>query len=77
MDLLTDDDPQRMPVTTAYSGSSTEHIPGRAWAVLITGHGGRAASITGLPSLAWASTVSRTASPTRSATEEGSWPKQE
>lgn len=33
-------------MTTAYSESSTERIPGRAWTVRIIGHGGRAASVT-------------------------------
>ncbi|MET7490470.1 hypothetical protein [Streptomyces sp. NPDC005538] len=33
-------------MTTANSESSTERIPGRAWTVRITGHGGRAASVT-------------------------------
>jgi hypothetical protein len=33
-------------VTTAYSESSTERTPGRAWTVRILGHGSRAASVT-------------------------------
>lgn len=33
-------------MTTAYSESSTERTPGRAWTVRIIGHGGRAASVT-------------------------------
>ena len=32
-------------MTTAYSESSTERIPGRAWTVRITGHGARAAQV--------------------------------
>ncbi|WP_372412243.1 hypothetical protein [Streptomyces luteireticuli] len=33
-------------MTTAYSEPSTQRIPGRAWTVRITGHGGRTASVT-------------------------------
>ncbi|MFH8260530.1 hypothetical protein [Streptomyces roseolus] len=33
-------------MTTAYSESSTERTPGRAWTVRILGHGSRAASVT-------------------------------
>ncbi|MFI9771900.1 hypothetical protein ACIHJG_34300 [Streptomyces sp. NPDC052415] len=33
-------------MTTAYSESTTERIPGRSWTVRITGHGSRAASVT-------------------------------
>ncbi|MFC8019076.1 hypothetical protein [[Kitasatospora] papulosa] len=33
-------------MTTAYSESPTERIPGRSWTVRITGHGSRAASVT-------------------------------
>lgn len=33
-------------MTTAYNESSTERVPGRAWTVRITGHSGRAASVT-------------------------------
>ncbi|MGW6753139.1 hypothetical protein [Streptomyces sp. NPDC055006] len=33
-------------MTTAYSESSTERIPGRAWIVRIIGHSGRVASVT-------------------------------
>ncbi|MER7000702.1 hypothetical protein [Streptomyces sp. NPDC000410] len=33
-------------MTTTYSESSTERIPGRAWTVRLIGHGSRAASVT-------------------------------
>ncbi|MEU6293051.1 hypothetical protein [Streptomyces sp. NPDC046988] len=33
-------------MTTAYSESTTERTPGRAWTVRILGHGGRTASVT-------------------------------
>jgi hypothetical protein len=36
----------RLPVTSAYSESSTERIPGRSWTVRLTGHSDRSATVT-------------------------------